>query len=277
VYVANKSQNPSSSPTKAPNYTTFTIDNNGVLTPVENGVYNVSLGTSPTQVLLSSGGNFLFGSDHQGYQLTPRQGSLRSFLIADGGLLSPTLYTPLDIPGGGGAIGLALHPQGQALYVGFGGQSAIGAYDVNLLTGRLTFRTRTEAGPNSSYMRLNAAGSNLYALNKDDNSVSVYSTADAYQPVAKSKIQLSNSGPLHNVSQRSVTSSQPYSLALARNEQFLYVVCQHTNPLFDIGNYNFLHLLNVDKNGNLSENTEAIQLPVSNTVRPGGMLAFKIR
>jgi DNA-binding beta-propeller fold protein YncE len=116
----------------------------------------------------------------------------------------------------------------------------------------------------------------MYALNSGDNSVSVFNTLNPAAPVLLQKLPLKNAGPTYTNSfyKSSFTTSECYSLGLSSNEKFLYVVSQHTNPDFSIGNYNYLHVLSVNFNGILSEPGEPIQLPVPNNVRPRGVAVY---
>lgn len=276
VYVVNKSQNPNLPASNAPNYAVMTMANDGTLSLVENGIYSTNVGSSPTQALVSPSGRVLFGTDHLGYQLTPKAGTLRSFLI-DGTTLLPTQFTPLDVPNGGGAKGLAQHPAGEILYVGFPTQGRFGIYNVNVRTGELTYTNSVDAGPSASWMRTTKAGDRLYVLNPITNSVTYFNTTTPSSPVNIGSITLKNSGPIHNAAGVSQTSSQAYSEEFSRNEKYLYVLSQHTNPDYSIGNYNYLHTLQVTTSGQLTETGLPVQLPVPNTVRPGGIVTFKIK
>lgn len=276
VYVANKSQNPQVVASQPPNYTIMRMDDNGKLTMLENGVYNTSPGSSPSQALVSRDGKFLFGTDFLGFTLTPKAGTLRSFLI-DSGRLKPTQFTPLDIPNGGGALGLWQHPNGEVLYVGFPTQGRIGVYDVNVRTGFLTFLSSVDAGSAACWLRTNRSGKRLYALNSGENSVSYYNTSTPASPSSLGKLTLRNSGPTYNSSGVAMPTSQPFSEELSRNEEYLYVLNQHTNPDFSVGNYNYLHLLKIATDGSLTEPSAPTQLPIPNTVRPGGLAVFKIK
>lgn len=59
-------------------------------------------------------------------------------------------------------------------------------------------------------------------------------------------------------------------MALSTSEKILYIVNQHTNKDFSIGNYNYLHYLDVNNDGTLTEESDPVQIPVPNTVRPKG-------
>ena len=55
----------------------------------------------------------------------------------------------------------------------------------------------------------------------------------------------------------------------------MYVVSQHANPDFSVGNYNYLHLVKINGDGTLTEQGDPIQIPVSNRVRPQGVVVFR--
>jgi hypothetical protein len=90
-----------------------------------------------------------------------------------------------------------------------------------------------------------------------------------------SATQLKNSGPTFTVNGKTYTSSQASSMALSSDDKFLYVVSQHANPDFSIGNYNFLHVVKAT-DFPLSEPYDPIQLPVPNTVRPCGVAVLRL-
>ncbi len=82
-------------------------------------------------------------------------------------------------------------------------------------------------------------------------------------------------GPLYTIpGAEALTTSEPFSLAFSTDEKTLFIVNQHTNKDFSIGNYNFLHYLDVMPDGTLAETSEPVQIPVPNTVRPKGSVVI---
>ena len=273
VFVVNKSNDPMQATPLAPNYTTFTIDGSGTLTPVAGGKFETTPGTSPSQALVSRDKKFLFGSDFLGIMLNPPVGTLRSFTIAGTGVLTPVVGSPYVLPNSAtapdnAALGLWQHPSGNPLYVGIPLQGKIGVFNVNAATGALTLQSTVAAGKAVCWIRTNKAGDHLYALNSADNAVQVYDTSNPMSPSSVQTLELKNSGPAYG--DAAFKTSQAFSLAFSSTEKILYVVSQHTNTDFSIGNFNYLHALTVADNGMLTENTEPIQLPVANTIRPKG-------
>lgn len=279
VFVVNKSDDPLHPATKAPNYVTFTIDGNGKLTPVHNSKVEVTPGSSPGMALVSNDKKFLFGFDFLGFMLKPPVGTLRSFNINQSGILSPVNGMPYFVSknaeGMNGALGLWQHPSADILYVGFPLLAQIGVYNINPSTGALSLQTTVAAGAAACWIRTNKSGDRMYVLNSGANTVQVYNTSNPSSPVSIQVLQLKNSGPTYTVPPGvTLTTSEPFSLALSTSEEILYVVGQHTNVDFSIGNYNFLHYLKVNTDGTLEENNEPLQIDVPNTVRPKGSIVI---
>lgn len=276
VFVVNKSQDPLHATPQAPNYTTFTIDAAGKLTPVAGATVATTAGSSPSFALVSKDKKFLFGADFLGFMLVPPVGTLRSFTIGATGTLTSAAGSPYTLPSGpmppdNGALGLWQHPSGNVLYVGFPLQSKLGIYGINATSGALSFQSTVAAGKAACWIRTNAAGNHLYVLNSGDNTVQVYNSANATAPVSIQTLELKNSGPAYTgPGGTTFKTSEDFSLCFSTSEKILYVVCQHTNKDFSIGNYNYLHSLKVADDGQLTEDTEPVQLPVANTIRPKG-------
>lgn len=274
VYVVNKSQNPSQPSTQKPNYTVFKLEGNGSLTPVPGGKFEIAAGSSPSQVLVSKTHQFVFGDDFLGFQLSPAQGTLRSFTVNNTGILMP-VGSPLTIPNGGGALGLCQHPTRDVLYVGFPTQGKLGVYEVNAMTGALTYRTSVQANTAACWVRTNSVGDRVFVLNSGVNSVSYYSSYNPINLTLFNELKLKNSGPTYTSGGASLTSSECFSIGVSTDDKLLYVVSQHTNPDFGIGNYNFLHVLSVGLNS-ITEPGDPMQLPVPNTVRPRGVAVLRL-
>lgn len=272
VFVVNKSQDPLHATPELPNYSTFTIDGAGKLTPVQGAKFETTAGTSPSNALVSRDGKFLFGTDFLGFMLMPPVGTLRSFSIDGTGTLTPVAGTPYVVTGmNGAALGLWQHPSGTVLYVGNPLQGMVGVYAINATTGALTLQTSVNAGKAACWIRTNKVGNHMYVLNSADNSVQFYDTSNPMAPASKQTLELKNSGPSYpGPAGAMFKTSQDFSLVFSSKEDILYVVNQHTNVDFSIGNYNFLHTIKIASDGTLTEESEPLQIPVPNTVRPKG-------
>ncbi len=274
LFVVNKAVSPVADKDPDPNYTVFTIDGDGKLWPVPNSTFETTEGSSPSQALASGDGRFLFGADFLGFMAMPAVGTLRSFNIHGNGTISPVAGTPLTIPAAGGALGLWQNPRANVLYVGFPLAGMVGVYDINVSTGALTFNKSVAAGPAVCWLRTNSDGSDLYALNSAENTVSVYNTSTPASPSAIQKLVLKDAGPDYTAMGMAFPTSEDFSLSFSPSGKTLYVICQYTNPDFSLGNYNLLHVLKVGVDGMLSETTEPMPIPVSNTVRPQGLVSY---
>ncbi len=277
VYVVNKSDDYSHTITEAPNYTTFTINGNGMLTPVAGSTVTTTVGSSPAQALVSNDGKYLFGADFLGFTLMPPVGTLRSFNI-NAGKLSPLAGTPYALPGTyGGALGLWQNPKANVLYVGFPAANKVGVYNIGG-DGSLSFQSAVDGGAAACWIRTNKKGDRMYVLNSGENTVGIYDISSASSPVLLNKFLLKYSGPTYLSGMGSpLTTSEDFSLNLSADEKYLYVVCQHTNVDFSIGNFNYLHSLSVGSDGSLSEDAEPVQLPVPAMLRPQGVAVKEIK
>lgn len=272
VFVVNKSQDPLKSTPQAPNYSTFTIDASGKLTPVSGAKFETAPGSSPANALVSRDGRFLFGTDFLGAMLAPPVGTLRSFNIGNTGALTPVAGTPYVVPGmDGAALGLWQHPAANVLYVGNPLQGMVNVYAINATSGALTLQSSVAAGKAACWIRTTKDGSRMYVLNSGDNSVTVYNTSNAMSPLLIQTLELKNSGPSYaGPGGVQFKTSEDFSLAFSTSEKILYVVCQHTSKESGSGNYNYLHAVAVGDDGQLKEVTDPIQLPVPGSVRPKG-------
>jgi hypothetical protein len=274
VYVANKALDPLHTITTAPNYTTFTVDGAGRLTQVPFGQVQVPAGSSPSQVLVSNDQRYLFATDFLAFMLPTEMsnpiGTLLSFSLEGTGGLKLAAGAPYSLPAGdGGALGLAQNPRSQTLYVGFPVASAFGVYSIEEATGVLTFETMVAGGPATCWLRTNAQGTRLYTLNSGENSVGVYNVENPNAPVFVAKLFLKDSGPA--VGTGTSPSSGDFSLGFSPDGQTLYVVSQSVNPVFTVGDFNYLHVLKVGVDGTLSEPNDPTALPVAADVRPQGV------
>ena len=275
LYVVNKNQDPERPSATRPNYSVFTIADNGSLTPLPNSTIETVVGASPSQAHVSPNGRVLFGADFLAFQSPTPAGTLRAFALDADGQLKPAPGTPQAIEGMGGALGLWAHPRQEVLYVGFPMQGKVGVYTYNGNSGELQFRSAVNAGKAVCWLRTNKAGTRLYALNTAENTASVYDVTNPTAPVEIQKFALKKPGPLFDSMSPAgmVTSSQPFYEELSADERFLYVLNQHAAPDFS-ANYNYVHTLAVDRDGRLSEPTEPMQPPVAATVRPQGIAEY---
>lgn len=271
IFVVNKSQNPLQKVTMKPNYSTLMISADGKLSMVPGGKFETTEGTSPAQALVSRDQKFLFGVDFLGFMIDPPVGTLRSFIINNAGILTPAAGTPQALPGNtGGALGLWQHPKDNTLYVGFPVASRIGVYEINPTSGNLSYSKSVEAGAAACWIRTNSQGDRMYVLNSAEATVGVYNISNSLNPVIMAKLKLKKSGPVFGP--MNAATSEPFNLTFSPSGKILYVVSQHANTDFSIGNYNYFHSLQVMTDGTLSELMEPAEIPVPANFRPQGIV-----
>lgn len=280
VIVLNKSNNPLQPATQKPNYSVFTLQGDGTLTPVPGGKYELPDGTSPAQVVVSKTQPYVYGSNYFGYDFTPPVQPISSFTISNSGILTPIAdNNPYYIPGQGGAVGLCHNWKYNHLYESTGG-ARFSLYGIDGYTGKLTFGREQNADVGCSRFCMDHAGNNLFTANSIRNSVSQFNFPSATEIRNEGTLYLKNPGPIFGGAPGSPysgnTSSQCVSVATSANDSLLYVVSQHVNPDLSIGNYNYLHVVQLTGGWDLHEDGDPIQLPVPNNVRPRGIAVLKL-
>jgi hypothetical protein len=142
------------------NYTTFHFSPCGQLTPVPDSTVSVAYGSSPSQALIASQSNVVFGADFLG-------GLLQSFTLDPNGALDQNLPQALPssifagLTGGHEPLGMRTHPSLPILYVDITPISEVAVYTYDP-QGHLTFvRTVADAGRGPCWAIVNHAGTYL--------------------------------------------------------------------------------------------------------------------
>jgi DNA-binding beta-propeller fold protein YncE len=262
LVVVNKNEDPAQKvPGALPNYTTFRVNPNGRLIPIQHSAVAVPAGSSPSQALTVASARLAFSTDFLG-------GLLESFVIERNGRLirnPPQALPDAEFAGTNAPklpLGLAVHPLLPVLYVGFTPINRIGVYRYDA-RGDLQFvRTVADSGGAVCWLIVNRAGTRLYASNTADNSISVFDLEDPWQPREIQHLVL-----------RGVGSS--FQLALDNEEAFLHVVDQRATAATPPGQGNNLHVLRVQADGTLWETASSpLELALPPDTRPQGVVAF---
>ncbi|HZJ17972.1 MAG TPA: beta-propeller fold lactonase family protein [Chthoniobacteraceae bacterium] len=276
LYVVNKGNvDPGQTPgpdAALPNYTGFRVAGNGHLSRIPHSTIEVGAGSDPTQALISPDGNLLFGSDLFAIPFPPPPGfppfippfasALESFRIKPNGRLvqGPNTPQPAQVPPPFPPyiLGLQVHPTERLLYVGFVAGNAMGTYSYDE-TGAVTFlNVAPSTGLGICWIRVNDEGTFAYTSNSTDDSISVYSLADPFNPVEVQKLDLKGpkellGGPPAPV----IFTTSPFQLSLDPSGKFLYVV-NHENTVDDsFPEGNALHILQVGADGKLTETADS--------------------
>jgi 6-phosphogluconolactonase (cycloisomerase 2 family) len=222
LVVVNKDQDPAQAGTAAgavlPNYTTFSVSPSGQLTPVPSSTVSVAMGSSPSQALIASQGEVVFGADFLG-------GLLQSFKLDENGALDQNLPTALPdsiftgLTGGHLPLGMRTHPFLPILYEDITPVGKVAVYTY-APQGRLSFvRAVGDAGAAPCWAVVNHAGTYLYATNTGDNSIEVYSLADPLNPTEVQHFVMdSNNG------------GAVFSTVIDRSDKWLYVSSEQSSP-----------------------------------------------
>lgn len=263
LLVVNKDQDPAqNSSLVLPNYTTFTVQPNGALTPIPGSTVSVEYGSSPSQSLIGSVGSVAFGADFLG-------GLLQSFSIDPFGHLLQNLPQALPnsiftgLAGGHQPLGMRTHPFLPILYVDITPVSKVAIYTYDLL-GHLTFvRSVADSGAAPCWAIVNHAGTRLYATNTGDNSITVYSLADPLNPVEIQNFPMDN------------TTGAVFSTVIDHTDSWIYVSSEQSTASATPA-ANAFHALKVASDGTLTEPFPPTVLPATGTgpVRAQGITVF---
>jgi 6-phosphogluconolactonase (cycloisomerase 2 family) len=259
--VVNKDGDPHQNPNPAlPNYTTFQVDADGGLDPINDSTVSVAYGSSPSQAAIAAVGPFVFGADFLG-------GLLQSFALDESGHLmaNPPQAVPDSVFAGNAAphlpLGLRAHPTEAILYVDLVTVSQVAVYQYNE-QGRLQFvKTVADPGAGPCWAIVNHRGTRLYAINTGDTSVAVY---DITQPLNPKVIQ-------HFA--MAVTSGNAFSAVIDDSDQFIYVSGEQSTATAT-ASANAIHTLKVAADGTLSEPFPPTVLPISGLTRAQGVAVF---
>jgi 6-phosphogluconolactonase (cycloisomerase 2 family) len=271
IYVVNKAQDPIMGNITPPSYIVYQLAADGKISPAQVDAFTTTVGSSPSYAYIPSGSSLMFGTDFLGFMTIPPVGTLRSFVIAANGTIEPAPGTPQMLPVMGGALGLLKHPTADILYVGFPVTGEIGVYGINPSTGELTYQSKVASGAAACWSRANQAGNKMYTLNSSEATVAVHDISNAASPTLVQKLDLKLKGPLYTApTGMQVYTSQPFHIEL--DEKFAYVVSQRTNPNPLITEGNYFHVLKIQADGTLVEETEPVAMPVPSTARPQGIV-----
>ena len=286
LYVANQAYDGAS----APNYTALSINSDGSLSAIAGlEPLTTSAGASPSQVLASPDQLHLFGADFLGPMASPPTNPIRSFVLTgEGGILGapgdPYAVAASAAPGqpqaNSLALGLAVHPTQNILYVGFWTFDDVGVFSYDS-TGALTYITDAlMSGSLVGWLRVTADGTRMYASNTGDASISVLDLTFPMGPVETQHLLLKDSDgtPFLRNGQQQIVTSAPYQLALSPDEQNLFVVSQRvtTNPNDVNSPGNILHILAIAADGTVSEPGADVQIAVPLSTRPQGVASIQL-
>jgi 6-phosphogluconolactonase (cycloisomerase 2 family) len=245
LVVANKNIDPKQNRNAdVPNYTTFSVKQNGSLTMNPGSTLDLLANSGPSQALVSGRNRLVFGLE----LFTSRIASFRydrSGLLSEVSSIDPTTT-------GGAFLGEILHPNQPILYAGLLSTSELGVYSFDS-AGAISFvNAISNDGINICWLRMNAAGTRLYSSESVTNTLTVYDTTDALNPVQIQHLPLN------------APDGFVINIELDPTEKFLYALAGHG-----------IHTLNVDAGGMLSETVDPLVLSTPDQDSPIGLAVIR--
>jgi len=245
--VLNQAQDPGQSG-GIPNITSFLVDGAGTLTRVNGGVVHFLQSASPFQALPSPSGRFLFVPEF------PTASVLNSYSIGAAGrfvlnnFVSPSSGTQFR--------GVAAHPTQRVLYVALKDTNLIEIFTYNT-QGLLAYSgTVADPGVSVTWLTTDKPGTRLFASEPDSDGVTSYdiSSGNSLAPVQLQNVTLKTGG---NATQLRVNPAGTLLFVLGLDET-------------GTGG-SFLHVLNIDSSGMLTETVNPVQIPVAAGEIPQGI------
>jgi hypothetical protein len=262
LIIVNGDENPSApTPSATPSFRGDPIFGDGQIFPVPGGAFPVPVGAAPGQALTTNTHGFVFTQEFLG-------GTVRSFAQLPLGQLVELDSTQVPIDSAAETaqplpLGMWTNPKLPLFYVGLTNVSRIGVFGWSPL-GKLSFLGSVgETGAAPCWIRVNAAGTRLYAVNTGSHSIGVFDLSNPEQPV---EIQ---EAPVATV------AGGLFQFGLSPDGQFVYVI-EAESSAAAVGKSNYIHLLDVDPtDGTLTENPAGLtKLPVPPLTRSEGVLVF---
>ncbi len=256
LVVVNKNQDPAqNSADSLPNYAVFHVDHDGALSPIPGAILAVPQGASPSQALVTPNGRFVYDAWVLG-------GEIYGVDLLHSGELQAIAGFPQALPDKDLPFGLMVNPRAPALYVGEADLSHVTVYRYDENTGAVSLvEQATTTGVAPCWFAINDAGTHLYSVNLDDNSLTRWSVADAFHPVQEQRLELAPAGFI-------------LQTALDPTEHFEYVVSQRFKPDGDASD-NALHIVRISDAGVMSEAPfSPMPLPVPLEAHPQGVVVL---
>jgi 6-phosphogluconolactonase (cycloisomerase 2 family) len=242
--VANKNLDPNQNNSgHVPNYTTFSVQGDGSLIMNVGGTHNLTKNSGPSQALVLGSHHVMFGLE----MLTSR---IASFRYDKTGLL--TELNSVTPPDGNAFLGEIAHPSLPALYAALPVTDQMAVYKFNNSGVMSHILTLANPGGEICWLTMNADGTRLYTGESLTDTLTVYDTTNALNPVQIQHVTLSaTDGPVINIQ-------------VDPTGDFLYALAGHG-----------IHTFNVDTDGMLTETVDPVVIPTSTDDIPIGLAVVR--
>jgi 6-phosphogluconolactonase (cycloisomerase 2 family) len=243
----------------APSITVFDIGHKGVLTQDVAATTTLSVGLSPSQLLISSDSKSAFLDTFTPPPLNNVTGAneVVPFQVVANGKLIPVssggIGAPVTPPL---LLGLAQHPTKNIIYAGLTGASQVGVFTFDG-SGNLKLEdTVPVQGKGPCWATVSANGEFLYTVDTGTNSVGVFSLADPLHAVQIQEFVLG--GPQNPTGDPAAArETTDFEFALSPSGNTLYVIDHQTDAAGNFPQGNALHVLAVAPDGTLSESASS--------------------
>jgi hypothetical protein len=271
LYIANQSGDLGRPSTILPNYTTMTVEPDGILVPVGDATndtshqseptVSVAAGSSPSQGLFVPGTNLLIGNNFLGGLIQPFQVDFQGRLQAQPAIALPASEFDATTPRF--PLGLAVNPSTSVLYVGYVTANKMGVYRYSQ-NGSLKFLRTVPAGSGICWIRSNKSGTRLYSTDTTTNQITVHDASDPENPVEIQTLTLQGVG-------------NAFQISIAEDGKHVYSISQRDSASFPAGQGNVLHTLSVNNDGTLDETGTPITFNVPANTRPQGVAVVDLQ
>ena len=252
LVVVNKESDPNQINPKQPNFQTFTMASDGVLTHNTGSQVTLPYGASPSQAAIGLQ-HLVFGMQFAGGGTVGVVSQIYSYRIRSNGTLR--LNNTVQTPTGNVFLGEVVHPTQSILYAALPADSEIAVYQYSIATGILTFQT-TVANPGSlaCWLAINSTGTRLYSGESASNSITVYDLTNPLLPVQLQHLTLT----------ATTTGSSVTNMRFDATGQFLYAISNSPTS-------SSLHVMNIASDGTMTETLAPLTLPVPSGNFPIGL------
>jgi 6-phosphogluconolactonase (cycloisomerase 2 family) len=256
LYVVNRGDEVQGQPgTIAPTIAVFNIEPNGDLREDTTATTTLSVGLSPSQLLISSRSHLAFLDTFTPPPLNnlTEANEVVPFQIARDGSLTPLASGGVGAPVNPPLIlGLAEHSPRNIVYAGLTGASGVAVFTFDRAGSLKLVDTVSVSGKGPCWITVSADGQFLYTADTGTNSVGVFSLADPLHPVQIQEFVLG--GPQNpSGSTTAPRETTDFEFALDPSGDQLCVIDHSTDPTGNFPQGNALHVLSVAADGTLSE------------------------
>ena len=246
---------------ETPNYTTFTVADDGKLTPVPGSSIPSEPTFAPTAAVVPDSGGVAFGLEDGG--------PIRGFSIDDSGVLKQAEGSPFAAPDEAYAagtpapkkfaLGVRAHPTEPLVYMALPTSPGLAVFSYDE-TGQLTFvkAVQTVGAFLPCWIQITKDGRWLYVSSAGTNNITAFDIENPRDPVQIQDLPFMEPG-------------NAWNLQLDPNDEFLFAISPRAVPAVPLGMGNLQHVMSIGPDGLLTEVGTPTKLPVPDDATPFGL------